>query len=337
MRRENEMKAMVIVSDADGGTLEYLDVPNPEPAAEELLVRVKATSLNRADLAQRQGNYPAPSRGSDTEWVVAGLEAAGEVIGMGDSVTGFASGDRVMAMCGGSYSEFVTVDYRLAMPVPEQLSWAEAATIPVAYMTEHDALSTHARLQSGESVLVHAASSGVGIAAIQLAKLLGAAPVLGTGGDPAKLAALAALGLDEGIDYHEVSFADAVLAATDNNGVDVVVDHVGASHFQDNLRCMALRGRLIGVGRLGGRHAELDLDLLALKRLELIGVTFRTRTLEERIEIAQRCAADLLPALSAGRIQIFIDRTFSLDEAMEAQGYMASNAHIGKIVLMVGE
>ena len=327
------MKAVVIVPDGNMGSLELRDVPTPAPGPHEVLIRVKATALNRADLAQRRGGYPAPRTASDTAFVVGGLEAAGEVAEMGRDVSGFANGDRVMAMCSGGYAEFVTVDHRLLLPIPERLSWEEAATIPVSYMTEHDALITNARLQPGESVLVNAASSGVGIAAIQLAKLFGAQPVFGTSGSAEKLAALASLGLDRGIHYQSENFADVILAETHNKGVDIVIDHVGASQFQDNLRCMALRGRLIGVGRLGGRKSEIDLDFIALRRLSLIGVTFRTRNLEERIAIAQRCQTDVLPALADGRLRPLIDRTFALDEALEAQGYMASNAHLGKIVL----
>jgi len=181
--------------------------------------------------------------------------------------------------------------------------------------------------------LVNAASSGVGVAAIQLAKLFGAQPVLGTSGSPEKLDALTSLGLDRGINYQSENVADAVLAETDGAGIDIVLDHVGASALADHMRCMALKGRLIGIGRLGGRMSDIDLDLLALKRLRLIGVTFRTRTLDERIAIAQRCAADVLPALADGRLRPVIDRTFPLEDALEAQGYMASNAQVGKIVL----
>jgi len=240
-----------------------------------------------------------------------------------------------MAMCAGGYAEYTTIDQRLAVRVPERLSWEEAAAVPVAYMTEHDALITNARLQAGESVLVHAASSSVGVAAIQVAKLWGAKPVMGTSGVTEKLAALAAQGLDQGINYRTENFADAVLTATHGAGVDVVIDHVGGPHFHDNMRCMALRGRLVSVGRLGGKMGELDLDFLALRRLHLIGVTFRTRTLEERIAVTQRFAADLLPALADGRLRPLINRVFPLRDALAAQDYMASNRHIGKIVLTV--
>jgi NADPH2:quinone reductase len=331
--RRRLVKAIVIIPDGQSGTLEQREVPEPVPGPREVLIRVKATALNRADLAQRRGGYPAPRTGGESGLVIGGLEAAGEVVGMGPEVTGVATGARVMAMCSGGYAEYVTVDYRLALPVPERLNWQEAATIPVAYMTEHDALITNARLQAGESVLVNAASSGVGVAALQIAKLFGARPIIGTGGSPEKLAALAAFGMERGINYQQENVADAVLAATNGNGVDIVIDHVGAPLLQDHMRCMALKGRLIGVGRLGGRSTDIDLDLLALKRLQLIGVTFRTRTLDERIAIAQRCATDILPALADGRLRPLIDRTFPLDEALEAQGYMASNAHMCKIVL----
>jgi len=266
---------------------------------------------------------------------IAGLEAAGEVAGLGEGVTDFALGDRVMAMCAGGYAEYTTIDHRLAVRVPERLSWEEAAAVPVAYMTEHDALITNARLQTGESVLVHAASSGVGVAAIQIAKLWGAKPIMGTSGVTEKLAALAAQGLDRGINYRTENFAEAVLTTTNGAGVDVVIDHVGGPHFHDNMRCMALRGRLVSVGRLGGRMGELDLDFLALRRLHLIGVTFRTRTLDERIAVTQRFAADLLTALADGRLRPLINRVFPLQEALAAQNYMASNGQIGKIILTV--
>jgi NADPH2:quinone reductase len=329
------MKAVVIVLNKNGGTLELRDMPKPEPRPNELLVRVKATALNRADLFQRQGTYPRQAKVGDDKVTIAGLEAAGEVAGMGAEVFGFSIGDRVMATCTGGYAEFVAVDHRLAMPVPPKLSWTEAATIPVSYMTEHNALITNAGLQSGESVLVHAASSGVGIAAIQIAKLFGAKPVIGTGSVPAKFEVLRSLGMDLGINHRTEKLADTVLAATGGRGVDVIIDHIGGPVLDENLRCMALRGRLVSVGRLAGITGELNLDLMALKRLHLIGVTFRTRTLDERIAIARACAADVLPALTDGRLRPLIDRVFPLDQALEAQAYMTTNAQLGKIVLTV--
>jgi NADPH2:quinone reductase len=329
------MRAIVIIPDEQSGTLALRDVPDPTPGPQDLLIQVKATALNRADLAQRRGRYPAAVTAADSGLAIGGLEAAGEVIGMGASVAGFAVGDRVMAMCGGGYAERATIDHRLALRIPDRLSWEEAATIPVAYMTEHDALITNGRLQAGESVFVNAASSGVGVAALQLAKLFGAQPVIGSSGATEKLQALSDWGLDVGINYHTENVAEAMLAATQGEGVDVVIDHVGASHLADHLRGMALKGRLVSVGRLGGGKHEIDLDFIALRRLHLIGVTFRTRTLEERIAIARRCGEAILPALAEGRLRPCIDRVFPLHEVAEAQGYLASNAQIGKIVLTV--
>ncbi len=337
------MKAMVIVRGKEGGILELRDLPRPEPGPEDLLIRVKATSLNRADIYQLKGTFAtqAPTGGLTTQAapsgpaVIAGLEAAGEVAGIGKNVAGFSVGDRVMGTCAGGYAEFALLDHRLAIPVPARLSWEEAGTIPIAYMTEHNALLTSARLQPGETALIHAASSGVGAAAVQIAKLCGAKLVIGTSGEPAKLNALKSLGMDLGVNYRTENFADAVLAATKGTGADVIIDHVGGPYLKENLRCMAVRGRLVSVGRLGGTTAELDLELMALKRLQLIGVTFRTRTIDEKIDIVRGVIADLLPALADGRLKPVIDRVFPLDEAAKAQAYMTSNAQIGKIVLKV--
>jgi len=328
------MKAIVIISGKEGGTLEMRDIPEPKPGPGEILLRVKATALNRADLYQRQGLHPTRTA-PGSSLIIAGLEAAGEVAALGEGVAGFKVGDRVMALCPGSYAELVVFDHRLAVPIPERLSWEEAATIPVSYNTEHNALVTNARLKPGESVLINAASSGVGVAGVQIARLFGAKPVMGTGGSPEKLQALAKLGMDVGINYRTENFADAALAVTKGAGVNVIIDHVGAPFLKDHLRCMALEGRLVSVGRLAGRVGELDLDFLALRRLHLIGVTFRTRTLEERIAVTRACAADLLPAFADGRLKPVIHRVYPLHQALEAQAHMASNAQLGKIVLTV--
>jgi NADPH2:quinone reductase len=325
------MKAMVIAKDEGGGTLAWRDVPDPTPGPGEILLRIRATGLNRADLFQRQGAYPA--RAGASGLVIAGLEAAGEVAALGPGVTGLAVGDRVMAMCAGGYAELTTVHHRVAVAIPSSLSFEEAASLPVAVTTEHDAIVTNGRLARGESVLINAASSCVGVVAIQIARLMGAGKVLATSTSDAKLKALAPLGVDRGINTQREPLADTVLAATEGKGVDVIIDHVGASQFADNIKSLALRGRLVSVGRLGGRVTELDLDYLALRRVSLIGVTFRTRTLEERIAIADRMKADLLPALADGRLRPVIDRVFPLTEALEAQRYMTTNAQIGKIVL----
>ena len=328
------MKAMVIIQGRGGGRLEWRDVPEPVPGPEDLLMRVRAAGLNRADLYLLRGTYDPTQKPADG--VIAGLEAAGEVAAMGKNVSGFAIGDRVMSMCSGGFAEFAVANHHLAMPVPARLSWEEAGTIPVAYMTEHNALIGNASLQSGDAVVVNAASSGVGIAALQIAKLFGAKPVIAIAGTPAKLAALKSIGMDLGINYHSEDFAEVVLAATGGAGADVIIDHVGGSFLQQNLRCMAVKGRLISVGRLGQTHGELDLELMARKRLKLIGVTFRTRTLDEKIAIAKGVIADLLRPLSEGLLRPVIDSVFRLEDAPQAQAYMETNRHIGKIVLTAG-
>ena len=330
------MKAWVIVAEEKGGRLEWQDIPEPEPGPGQLLMRVKAAGLNRADIYQVKGTYGKDKTVSGP-LTIAGLETAGEVAAVGKEVSGFQEGDRVMAMCPGGYAEFATLDHRMAMPVPSRLSWEEAATIPIAYMAEYNALVTNACLQEGETALVNAASSGVGVAAVQIAKFFGAGKVIGTAGTLAKIEALQALGMDLGINYRTENFADVVLAATHGFGANVIIDHVGGGWLKENLRCMALEGRLVSVGRLGQGTAELDLELMALKRLSLIGVTFRTRTIEERIAIARDVVRELLPGLADGRLKPVVDRIFSLSEASEAQAYLASNEHVGKIVLKVGD
>jgi NADPH2:quinone reductase len=329
------MKAMVVVQGKEGGRLELQNVPKPKPLSGQLLVRVKATSVNRADLYQVQGTYDPTKPPAVDSVEMAGLEAAGEVAGMGTDVSGFSIGDRVMCYCSGGYAEFITVDHHMAMPIPTQLDWEQAASVPLAYMTQYNALVMEARLKPGESVLIHGAAAGVGVAAIQIAKLFGAKPIMGTDSPAAKLKAVADLGLDVGIDYRTESFVEKVQVATNGKGADVIIDHVGAPYLGNNLRSMAVKGRLISVGRLAGGKAEIDLDLLALKRLEVIGVTFRTRTLDEKISIVRGVTADLIPALADGRLKPVIDRVFRLDQAREAQAYMTSNAQIGKIVLKI--
>jgi NADPH2:quinone reductase len=328
------MKGMVIVPGKEGATLKWRDVPEPEPGPGQLLIRVKAAGLNRADILQLKGLYEMDRTAGDS-LTIAGLEAAGEVVRIGKDVSGFTMGDRVMGLCPGGYAELATLDHRLAMPVPANLSYEEAASITIAHMAEYNALVTNGRMKAGETVLINAASSGVGVAAVQIAKFYGAEMVIGTVGTPMKLGALKALGMDLGINYRTENFADAVLAATGGEGANLIVDHVGGAWLKDNLRCMAVEGRLISVGRLGQRTGELDMELMALKRLKLIGDTFRTRTIEERAAVARKVVRELIPALVDGRIRPVIDRIFPLKEALEAMAYMALNEHVGKIVLKV--
>jgi len=323
------MKAVFVVDGPDGKkTLRVGDAPSPEPGPNDLLVAVRAAGLNRADLQRRQQHF-ASAGGA----YIAGLEAAGEVIGMGCAVTGFAIGDRVMAMVNGGYAEQAIVDHRIAIRVPARCNWVDAAALPTLFLTAHDALVTNGRLRAGENVLIHAASSGVGLAALQLARFFGAGKILGTSGSSAKLARLRDLGLDVGIDHTQSDIAQAAAAATGEAGVHVVLDNVGRGTLAASLQVTALGGRIVSIGRMGGSKDEIDLDRLALRRLHLIGVTFRTRTLEDKIAVGQAFLRDCGAALESGALRPVIDRTYPLDEALAAQERMRANAHLGKIVL----
>lgn len=328
------MRAAVLVPDEAGGTMVVRDLPVPEPGAGDVLVRVRATALNRGELLQRRRGRQAPPP-ADAPARPGGIEFAGEVERLGPGVAGVSPGDRVMGRAPASYAEFVVVDQRELMPVPAGLSWEEAAAIPNVFVTAHDAIVTNGRLQPGESVLVNAASSGVGTAAIQIAKLLGATPVIGSSGSAAKLERLRPLGMDVGINYREGDVVARVMEATGGTGVNLIIDNVGGTVLGENLQCMALQGRLVSVGRTAAETGELDMDLLAYKRLHLIGVTFRTRTREEAIACSRRFAEHLLPAFADGRLRPVVDRVFPLEEIAAAQDYMESNAHVGKIVLRV--
>jgi len=327
------MKAIVITKPGGPEVLELREIPDPVAGPDDLLVRVRATALNRADVLQRMGGYPQP--GAKPAFDVPGLECAGEVVKAGERVQGFAEGDRVMALLPGEgYAEFVVVPSRLAMKVPESLSWHEAGATPEVYMTAHDALR-QCDLQAGESVLSHAAGSGVGVAAIQIAKMMGATPVIGTAGSDEKLAQAAAIGLDVGINYHDQDFAQEALKATGGRGVDTILDVIGASYWDKNMAALALKGRMVIVGLMGGGSTQANLGVLLGKRLQVRGTTLRARTLEEKAMAMRAFEKSVVPHLASGRIKVVVDRVFPLAEAGDAQRYMESNANFGKIVLEV--
>lgn len=324
------MKAVVVVPSASGPTLELRSVREPQAGPQDLTVAVKAAGLNRADLARAQQHY------ASTDVDIAGLELAGEVIAVGAAVAGWRVGDRVMAMARDAYAERAVVDARFALRVPENVGWTEAAAMPTWFLTAHDAIVTNGRLAKGESCLITAVASGVGIAALQVAKAMGAGIVLGTSSSPSKLARLKSdFGLDAGLDGAAPDFAEQVKAATGNRGADVTIDHVGASMIAGMTAAAALKGRIVSVGRLGGKIGPIDLDLVALKRLHLVGVTFRTRTIEEKQALARAFEADLWDALVNGRLRPLVAATYPLDAALAAQEAMRTNAHLGKIVLVV--
>jgi NADPH2:quinone reductase len=310
--------------------LEIRDVAQPEPKPHEVLVRVKAAGLNRADLgAARAAAHP----GHATPGAPIGLEWAGEVVAVGSEVREFKSGDRVMCSGSGGYAEYAVSDVGRTMPIPAGMDFAQAGTLPLALLTLHDALVTNGRLRAGESVLIQGASSGVGLMGLQIAKARGANPVIGSSTNDARRAKLKEFGADLAIDTRDAGWVDQVLAATDRKGVDLVVDMVSGALTNQTMRATAIRGRIVNVGRLGGNAAEFDFDLHALRRIDYIGVTFRTRSVEEVREITRRMRADLWDLVTAGKLQLPIDRSFSLDEAAAAQAHMRANAHFGKVVL----
>ena len=323
------MKAAVIVAGEKGPTLEIRDAAAPTPGPHELLIAVKAIGLNRADLAR------GGAAGKDGSLPIAGMEVAGEVIDMGAEVRGFEKGDRVMSMTRNAYAEVAVADSRVAMKVPAHMNWAQAAGTPTVLLTAHDALVTNGLFRPGEAVLIQGVAAGVGLAAIQIARVLGASVVLGTSRNEAKLEKLEEMGLDVGILAGRDDTASACREATQGRGADVILDNIGAGVLAQNLDAAAILGRIVSIGRLGGKVEPLDLDEVARKRLSIVGVTFRTRNDAEKADITARALADLGKVLEAGKLDPLIDRTFPLDAALQAQEYMKSNAHLGKVILEV--
>ena len=270
--------------------LEFKDIPRPEPGPGEVLVRVRAAALNRADLGMLAGHRHGSAGGPGT---VLGLEWAGEVTAVGSGVTQLQPGQRVMGSGKGAFAEYAVSDFGRVLPLPrEGMSWAEAATLPVALQTMHDALITNGRLRAGETVLIQGASSGVGLMGLQIARLMGAAMVIGSSTHAGRRAQLADFGAHVAIDSSDPAWPEQVRAATGGRGVDLIVDQLAGSTTNASMAAAALCGRIVNVGRLAGMKAEFDFDLHALKRISYIGVTFRTRSLEEVREISRRIHED---------------------------------------------
>lgn len=323
------MKAAVVTDEG----VRIQDVPTPEPKPNEVLVRVRACGLNRADLMVASGRAHGRVGGAGT---VVGMEWAGEVVACGAEATGVAVGDRVMCSGAAGWAEYAVADYGRVSPVPaNNMSWEQAATLPVALQTMHDAIVTNGRLRKGETVLIQGASSGVGLLGLRIARHMGARLVIGTSTNAERRARLGEFGADLALDSRDPGWVDAVLEATDGKGVDLIVDQISGYVANQNMKAAAITGRIVNVGRLGGFSGEFDFDLHALRRIDYVGVTFRTRSAEEIREIVRRMRADLWEAVEKGALTLPIDRTFALDDAAAALAHMKANAHLGKIVLTV--
>jgi putative PIG3 family NAD(P)H quinone oxidoreductase len=326
------VRAIVIREPGGPEVLELREVPTPEPARGEVRVRVRATAVNRADVLQRMGMYPAP-HGSPAD--IPGLEIAGEVDAVGDGVTELARGDRVFGIVGGGgYAEHIVVHPRTLARVPDEMALSDAAAIPEAFITAYDAMVDQAGLRAGETVLVHAAGSGVGTAAMQIAKAIGAR-VIGTARTPEKVGHARELGFGETIVVEGGVFAEQVLARTDGRGADVIVELVGGGYIAQDLVCVAPGGRIVVVGTMGGVRSEVDLSAMLRKRVTLRGTVLRSRPIEEKILAARALERHMVPLFEDKTLHPVIDRVLPLAQAESAHRLMQSNTTFGKIVLEV--
>jgi putative PIG3 family NAD(P)H quinone oxidoreductase len=325
------MRAVTFDQFGEPSVLTLSEIPQPIPGPEQLLVHVKACALNRADLIQRRGKYPPPPGESD----ILGLEIAGQVVAMGENVTGFGTGEKVFGLVGsGAYAEYCLLDQGMAMPMPEHLSYEEAASIPEAFLTAQEAVFTLGQLHAHESILIHAGGSGVGGAAIQLAHQAKAF-VYTTVGSQEKADKIKHGGADVIINYKQQDFAEEILQHTKNQGIQVIVDFVGASYLAKHLRILQSGGRLSLVGLMGGTQADIDLGIIQKKRLQIKGLAMRTRPLAEKRLITQHFKEKWLPLFANGKLKPMIDSVYALQDVVAAHESMEANANVGKIVLRV--
>ena len=324
------MKAVVITKPGGPDVLEVGEAATPELGEQQILVRVQASAVNRADLLQRRGLYPAPPGFPQN---IPGLEYAGVVEQLGSDATRWRTGDRVMGLVGGgAYAEYVVVHEAEAMRVPDAWSLDQAAAVPEAYLTAHDALFTRMQLRAGETVLVHAIASGVGTAALQLVLAAGG-HVIGTSRNGWKLDQLKSHGLTHGIDVSQSDFAEEVQRITNGAGVNGVLDLVGGDYLAGNLKSLAMLGRIVLVGLTAGRTTEIDLNAMLRKRVTMTGTVMRTRSLAEKIETVRAFEVTARDWMESGAIAPIIDRVFPMPQAAQAHQRVEENANVGKVVL----
>jgi NADPH2:quinone reductase len=325
------MHAVILNGFGGIDVLTIADIPQPIPKSEQILVHVKACALNRADLLQRRGKYPPPPGESD----VLGMEIAGQIVAMGEDVTGFGIGEKVFGLVGsGAYAEYCLIDQGMAIPIPENLSYVEAAAIPEAFLTAHEAVFTLGQLHKHESILIHAGGSGVGTAAMQLAQQVHAT-IFTTVGSAEKAEKIKNFGAREIINYKQQDFAAEVMRATAQQGVNVIVDFVGASYLAAHLNLLQIGGRLSVVGLMGGTEAQIDLQAVQKKRLQLKGLSMRTRPIAEKRAVTEAFKERWLPLFVTGKLKPVVDSVFHFTDVRAAHLHMEKNLNVGKIVLQV--
>ena len=321
------MKAAVVGTDG----LKIVDVPEPEPKKNEVLIKVRACGMNRADAMVASGMAHGRAGGPGT---VPGIEYVGEVVAIGNDVPNINPGDRVMCSGTSGWAEYAVADWGRVIPIPaNNMTFAQASTLPVALQTMHNAAVTAGRFRRGETIMIQGASTGVGLMGMQIAKALGAKLVIGSSTNPDRRARLSEFGANLVVDSRDEGWVKQVLEATDGEGVDLIVDQISGYAANANLSATKILGRIVNVGRLGGFKGDFNFDLHAMRRIDYIGVTFRTRTVEEVREIVRAMREDLWASVEAGDLSIPIDSEYALDDAEEAVDYMKSNKHFGKIVL----
>ena len=322
------MKAVVI---DDEKNLHWKDFETPVPGAHEVLIKVHATAINRADLMQRQGFYPPPPGASP----IMGLECSGEIAAIGANATRFKVGDRVCALLsGGGYAEFATADEGSVLPIPGEESFVHGACLPEVFATTWLNLFMEAGLQPGEKVILHAGASGVGTAAIQLCRSFGS-PCFVTAGNDAKIDTCIELGAASGFNRHQGSFLEKAQEFAGEGGIGVILDPVGGAYLEDNLKLLGMNGRLVLIGLMGGNKTEIDLAVLMMKRLRIIGSTLRTRPVTEKAKVMNQLYEKVWPKIESGEIKPVVDSVFPIEQVEEAHKLVKTDTTIGKVVLSV--